>query len=83
MLKRLTYLLPVFLISGVLIWEYKVNLIIWTLPKIMNLVNPIQENMPTNWTEGPLDISDKNDSRPNIILILADDMGYNLSLIHI
>ena len=70
MVKKLSYSFLILTISGLLVWEYKVNLIIWTLPKIMNFVNPIQENIPTNWTEGPLDISDKNDSRPNIILMM-------------
>ena len=42
MVKKLSYSFLILTISGLLVWEYKVNLIIWTLPKIMNLVNPIQ-----------------------------------------
>ena len=53
MIKKLSYSLLVLILSGILIWEYKVNLIIWTLPKIMNFISPIQANIPIDWTEGP------------------------------
>ena len=75
MRKKLTYFLPVLLISGFLIWEYKINILIWSIPKIAYFTMPVQENIPTSWSKGP-EISSQDD-RPNIILILADDMGYN------
>ena len=75
MRKKLTYFLPVLLISGFIIWEYKVNILIWSIPKIAYFTMPVQENIPTSWSKGP-EIASQDD-RPNIILILADDMGYN------
>ena len=75
MIKKLSYFLPIFVISGFLIWEYKVNILIWSMPKIASFTMPVQENIPTSWSKGT-EIGTQDD-RPNIILILADDMGYN------
>ena len=77
MTKNLSIFVLALLVSVFLIWEYKVHLIVWALPKVMNVVNPIQENIPTTWSMGPEEVLDRDDARPNIILILADDMGYN------
>ena len=78
MAKKLMVSLMVLIVSGFVAWEYKVNILVWAIPKISNVT--VQENIPTTWSKGP--DTPVDDNRPNIILVLADDMGYNDISIH-
>ncbi len=64
MIKKASYFFLTILIAGFLLWQFKVNIIIWALPTVVNFINPVQDNIPTNWPEGPLERLDQNDSRP-------------------
>ena len=75
MFRKIFYVLGIVLLLGSIAWEYKVNILIWSIPKLAPIFMPVQANVPTSWAEGP-EIA-MQDERPNIILILADDMGYN------
>ncbi len=53
------------------------ELVLMRLPGIIGrIVDPIGENVPVVWDETPAD-SPRAEGRPNIVLIVADDLGYN------
>ena len=67
MLKKTLYSIIAIIFIGVIAWEYKVNILVWSIPKVAEIFMPVQENIPTSWSEGPKVPSE--DRRPNIILI--------------
>ncbi len=75
-MKRLLSTLTFFLILSFVIWNNRVNIVVWALPKILDITNPVLSVGSSNWQKGP-DSKTINDTRPNIILILADDLGFN------
>lgn len=75
-MKRLLSALTFFLILSFVIWNNRVNIVVWALPKILDITNPVLSVGSSNWQKGP-DSKTTNDTRPNIILILADDLGFN------
>ena len=75
-MKRLLVPLTLLTVLSFFLWSNRVNIVVWALPKILNITNPILSEGSSNWQEGPQK-KDKNDSRPNIIINLADDLGFN------
>jgi arylsulfatase A-like enzyme len=77
-LKKIVVGLLVLVLVAVLGWQNRVSLTLQLLPSILSVTNPVTENQTIDWSKGPAtSVASNDERRPNIILILADDMGFN------
>ena len=77
-LKRLGVLLLVLVVAGILLRQYRLDLLLWALPTINKIRTPVAENQPVSWPKGPEVAKQSPAERPpNIIIFVADDLGFN------
>ena len=78
MVKKIFYIVSVLLLLAIILWTYRIEVVVWTIPKIVKITQPVAEYKQVIWPEGPSNPDTSIENRkPNIILILADDLGFN------
>ena len=77
-MKKLILVVISLSLVGFITWQNRVNLLIVGLPMLQEITDPVSSEDLVEWSVGA-DLPKANvDNRPpNIILILADDMGFN------
>jgi arylsulfatase A-like enzyme len=76
--KKLLILIVVLAGLAAVAWQSRLDLLVWGVPKLLSLRQPVGENVAVEWAEGPeTAVAVPGDRPPNVILILTDDMGFN------
>ena len=77
MIKKISLSVFFILILALILWTYKLQIFLWSLPTIFEFTRPVAENREVIWPDGPSERDPALANKPNIILILADDLGFN------
>lgn len=77
-MKKLAIAIVALLAVAALAYHYRLELMLAAAPRIADLRDPIDANREVVWSQGPA-TADKPPAQrpPNIIVIVADDMGFN------
>ena len=77
MIKKISLSIFFIFIIAFILWTYKLQIFLWSLPTLFEFTRPVAENREVIWPDGPVERDPTLADKPNIILILADDLGFN------
>lgn len=77
-MKKLLSIVTIVAIIGLAGWTFRIRLLLAVLPTYYDLTDPIGTHQAVAWAQGPTtETLPPNERPPNIIVILADDLGWN------
>jgi len=76
--KKLAVILGILAVMGLTGYQYRLELLMTAVPIVAAITDPIAPNQPVVWSQGPdAAVTPPSERTPNIVIILADDMGFN------
>ncbi|MGI9285494.1 MAG: hypothetical protein ACR2P1_08890, partial [Pseudomonadales bacterium] len=75
--KTLITVIAFVLVAGFLAWLKRIDLMLALVKFKSEREYVIAPNREISWQQGPQEVAGEGEPLPNIILILADDLGYN------
>ena len=70
-MKKLFASLSVLAVAAAVVWQNKVDLLVWAMPTVQGVLQPTGPNRPIEWQVGPAEAQVPASQRPpNIVLSL-------------